>query len=106
MGTYTITVMIRHPRQITPELMEIRNVRENMEKLLGGAVDVQSYDYPVNGVVMIVGPSGIDGSVMFAKDGGNHWESLGFEDQKRIMAWHLKGGVIHEYRKSLKKEMA
>ncbi|GEM_PF-5411574 len=106
MSAYTITVMIRHPRQITPELVDIRNVRENMEKLLGGTVEVQSYDYPVSGVVMIVGPSGLDGSVMFVKDGGGHWEGLGFEDQKRIMTWHLKGGAIHEYRRSINKERA
>lgn len=92
MSAYTIAVMVRHPGQITPDLVEIRNVKESVEKLLGGEVHTGAYDFPVSGVVMVVGPSGMEGSVMFARDGGNHWEGLGFEDQKRIMAWHLKGG--------------
>lgn len=94
MGAYTITVMVRHPGQIIPESLEIRNVIEHMEKLLGGMVHVNSFDHPVPGVVTIVGPAGSDGSVVFAKDGGGHWEGLDLKDQKQIMAWHLKGGAM------------
>jgi len=97
MSAYTITVMVRRPGCILPEIMDIRNVRESVEKLLGGAVHVDSFDHPIPGVVMIVGPEGRKGSVLFAGDGGKHWGGLGFEQQKRVMAWHLKGGVRSEY---------
>lgn len=92
MSSYIITVMVHHPGQILPEIHNIRNVRESAEKLLGGNVHIESKDYPIPGVVKIVGPSGNDGSVMYARDAGNHWETLSIEFQKQVMAWHLNGG--------------
>ena len=89
MSAYVITIMVKTPKDLLPKIKNIRNTREKVMMLVGGDIQVYAKDRPTTGVVVLAGPLGVDGVLVFAHLDDGYWGGLQVQEQKNIMSWFI-----------------
>ena len=87
MSAYTITIMVKQPGKLLPEIIETRNTQHHIERFVGGTIKPVAFNHPIPGVVQLGGPTGPAYTTVFVHHDRGYWSGLSVEEQKRICEW-------------------